>query len=43
MAVIRTAHLMTPTLAVAGMQAAGAIPDKNHRIRLVDYNVFEVL
>lgn len=35
MAEIRTAHLMTLTLAVAGMQTIGATPSGNRRIGLV--------
>jgi Protein of unknown function (DUF3237) len=35
MAEIRTAHLMTLTLAVAGMQAIGATPNGNRRTSLV--------
>ncbi len=40
MAEIRTAHLMTLTLAVAGMQAIGATPIGNRRIGLVAGGTF---
>jgi hypothetical protein len=41
MAEIRTAHLMTLTLAVAGMQAIGATPNGNRRIGLVAGGTFQ--
>src|SRR6476620_10090941 len=40
MAEIRTAHLMTLTLAVAGMQPVGATPNGNRRIGLVSGGSF---
>jgi hypothetical protein len=40
MAEIRTTHLMTMTLAVAGMQAIGATPSGNRRIGLVAGGTF---
>src|SRR3954470_23680561 len=40
MAEIRTAHLMTMTLSVAGMQAIGATPSGNRRIGLVSGGKF---
>jgi len=41
MAEIRTAHLMTLTLAVAGMQPVGATPNGNRRIGLVSGGSFQ--
>ncbi len=41
MAEIRTAHLMTLTLAVSGMQAIGATPNGNRRIGLVAGGTFQ--
>jgi hypothetical protein len=41
MAEIRTTHLMTLKLAVAGMQAIGATPSGNRRIGLVAGGTFE--
>ncbi len=41
MAEIRTAHLMTLTLAVSGMQAIGATPSGNRRIGLVAGGTFQ--
>ena len=41
MAEIRTAHLMTLTLAVGGMQAVGATPNGNRRIGLVAGGTFQ--
>ena len=41
MAEIRTAHLMTMTLAVSGMQAIGATPNGNRRIGLVAGGTFQ--
>jgi len=41
MAEIRTAHLMTMTLAVAGMQPIGATPNGNRRVGLVAGGKFE--
>ena len=40
MAEIRTAHLMTMTLSVAGMQAVGATPSGNRRVGLVSGGKF---
>jgi hypothetical protein len=41
MAEIRTAHLMTMTLTVAGMQPIGATPNGNRRVGLVAGGKFE--
>ncbi len=41
MAEIRTAHLMTLSLAVSGMQAIGATPSGNRRIGLVAGGTFQ--
>jgi hypothetical protein len=41
MAEIRTAHLMTLTLQVSGMQAVGATPNGNRRIGLVAGGTFQ--
>jgi hypothetical protein len=41
MAEIRTTHLMTLTLSVAGMQSIGATPNGNRRIGLVSSGRFE--
>jgi hypothetical protein len=41
MAEIRTTHLMTLTLAVAGMQPVGATPNGNRRVGLVSGGKFE--
>jgi hypothetical protein len=41
MAEIRTAHLMTLTLSVGGMQAIGATPGGNRRIGLVSGGTFQ--
>ena len=41
MAEIRTTHLMTMTLAVAGMQPIGATPNGNRRVGLVAGGKFE--
>jgi len=41
MAEIRTTHLMTLTLAVAGMQPVGATPNGNRRVGLVAGGKFE--
>jgi hypothetical protein len=38
---IRTAHLMTLTLSVGGMQAVGATPNGNRRVGLVSGGVFQ--
>ncbi len=41
MAEIRTAHLMTLTLSVGGMQAIGATPGGNRRVGLVSGGTFQ--
>ncbi len=41
MAEIRTTHLMTLTLSVAGMQAVGATPSGNRRVGLVAGGTFQ--